>query len=121
MRVEAWGRARAPLRTLAAGPDAGLQAAQLRVRWLRCSPCCGPPLPCCRPSQALHHSRLAEAPAHALRSPTASKAAAPTLFSRRVMRSLQAGEMAGCSGKASGFFSTFSKVASRRAPLQGWA
>ena len=34
------------------------------------------------------------------------------------MRSLQAGETAGASGKRSGFFSTFSKVASRREPLQ---
>jgi len=40
------------------------------------------------------------------------------LFSSLVMRSLQAGETATPSGKPSGFFSTFSNVASRRAPLQ---
>ena len=40
-----------------------------------------------------------------------------TLLSRRVMRSRQAGLMAGICGNVSGFFSTFSKVASRRAPL----
>ena len=41
-----------------------------------------------------------------------------TLHSSLAMRSLQAGETGTASGKPSGFFSTFSKVASRRAPLQ---
>lgn len=38
----------------------------------------------------------------------------PTLCSSKEMRSLHSGDTAGLSGKASGFFSTFSKVASRR-------